>query len=258
MATEHDVYIGASYLEVSGDDFFNAFALVRPDGSVAGRVRKEALPGFEGWYFASCKGRKVIDTEIGRIAIGICHDNYTARFMKYLGREDVDLLLMPHSACIGLHGWFDDALCDGLREIARFYSRGFGIPTVMVNKASTADSPSPVPILPLVRIPFRFPGLSSICDADANVHDSLGEGEGIVVADVTLDPTKKRCPAEPRGYWSRPPKVLPRVSGAVFQAFELLGKTWYATNPARRRAARAAAARAGSVAECAPARESPG
>ena len=56
MAIEHRVHIGASYLEVSGDDFFNTFALVRPDGAVAGRVRKESLPGFEGWYFRSGPG----------------------------------------------------------------------------------------------------------------------------------------------------------------------------------------------------------
>jgi hypothetical protein len=91
-----------------------------------------------------------------------------------------------------------------------------------------------------VRIPLHFPGLSTICDSDGEVRDSLGEGEGIVVADVTLDPTRKRRPTEPTGYWSRPPKVFPRVAGLGFQAFELLGNAWYVVNPARRRAVRAA------------------
>jgi len=242
MAIEHRVHIGASYLEASGNHFVNTFALVQPDGAVAGRVRKESLPGFEGWYFRSCPGPKVIDTEIGRIGIGICYDNYTARFLEQLRPEDVDLLLMPHSGpCIG---WFDDLFREGLSEIPRFYARAFGIPTMMVNKASVADSSSPIPVLPFVRLAFHFPGLSTICDCDGEVLDSLGEGEGIVAAEVVLDPSKKRRPEEPTGHWSHGPKRFPRVWGAVFRAYERLGRASYTVSPARRRAARSAAASA--------------
>src|SRR5687767_2497561 len=103
MALQHGLYIGASYLEASGDDFFNTFTLMRPDGSAAGRVRKESLPGFEGWFFRSCSGPKVIETELGRIGIGICFDNSTARFIRRMSQEQVDLILMPHSApCIAM------------------------------------------------------------------------------------------------------------------------------------------------------------
>src|SRR5258708_7451192 len=45
MAQQHSLYIGASYLEASSDNFFNTFALMNPHGAVAGRVRKESLPG---------------------------------------------------------------------------------------------------------------------------------------------------------------------------------------------------------------------
>src|SRR5688572_1178229 len=44
MARQRRIYIGASYLEANGEDFFNTFTLMRPDGTVAGRVRKESLP----------------------------------------------------------------------------------------------------------------------------------------------------------------------------------------------------------------------
>src|SRR5687768_10621576 len=42
MARQHRLYIGASYLEASDDDYFNTFTLVKPDGTLAGRVRKES------------------------------------------------------------------------------------------------------------------------------------------------------------------------------------------------------------------------
>jgi predicted amidohydrolase len=43
----------------------------------------------------------VIETELGRVGIGICWDNSTSRFMRRLSQEQLDILLMPHSApCI--------------------------------------------------------------------------------------------------------------------------------------------------------------
>jgi hypothetical protein len=108
---------------------------------------------------------------------------------------------MPHSGpCIGF-SWFDELFLDSLREIPRFYARAFGIPTMLVNKASLTDNPSPMPVLPFVRLPFHFPGPSTICDGEGGVRDSLGDGEGIVAAEVVLDPRTKLCPEPPTGHW---------------------------------------------------------
>jgi N-carbamoylputrescine amidase len=238
-AASHGVYVGATYLEVDGDDFYNTFALAAPDGSVAGRVRKESLPGFEGWYFRSVPGPKVIDTDLGRIAVGICHDNHTARFMRRLCHEDVDLLLMPHSA--PLSPLLPSAMMrDALESIAPYYARAFGIPTLMVNKWSASDSRSPIPLVPFVTVHFRFPGLSTICDSDGAALDHRAGGEGIVLADVWLDPARRRRPAEPTGYWSRPPAHFARTGAALFRLFERLGAAAYARSEARKAAARAA------------------
>lgn len=241
MATRHRIHIGASYLEASGEDFYNTFTLARPDGTIAGRVRKESLPFFEGWYFKSCGDSKVIDTDIGRIAVGICQDNHTARFMEHVTRDGADLLLMPHSGpCVrDPLGLIDQSTRQMLREVAPLYAETFGIPAVMVNKAEDGDTPSPIPVLPFVRVSMRFPGLSTICDADGAVLDQLGDEEGIVVADVTLDPDKRKQPERlPTGYWSHPPRSFPFLSAAAFRALEVLGKAAYAVRRSRARAAR--------------------
>ncbi|MGH7893947.1 MAG: carbon-nitrogen hydrolase family protein, partial [Candidatus Binatia bacterium] len=159
LATVHHIHLGASYLEAEGDDFYNTFALATPGGAVAGRVRKEALPGFEGWYFMSHDGPKVIDTDLGRIAVGICHDNHTARFLRSIAREAPDLLLMPHSAPCAL--LLTSLMRESLCEIAPFYARALGIPAILVNKAR-ARSRSPIPSIPWLRVRFTFPGLSTI------------------------------------------------------------------------------------------------
>jgi N-carbamoylputrescine amidase len=250
MALQHGLYIGASYLEASGDDFFNTFTLMRPDGTVAGRVQKESLPGFEGWFFRSSSEPKVIQTELGRIGVGICHDNNTARFMRRVNQDRVDLLLMPHSApCItmGPLRLVGDHARVMLRGLAGFYSEKFGVPTVMANKAAGEDSWSPVPCVPLVRLRFKFFGQSTISSADGNECDQLDEQEGVVVADVVLDSKQKRQPhGLPTGYWSRPPPLfpqVPRASAALFRVLEWTGKVAYTLSRTRRLAARDALAR---------------
>lgn len=240
LAARHRVYLGASYLEADGDDFYNTFALAGPTGSIAGRVRKQSLPSFEGWYFRSCARPKVIESEIGRIAVGICQDNHTARFFEHVRRDAPDLLLMPHSApCLPLGVRL---MRDKLRDIAPFYAREFGIPVVLVNKAR-AHSRTPVPGIPGLRLSFEFPGLSSVVDSDGSRLDELPDREGVVVADVHLDPARKRLPGRPPvGYWSQPPRRFRRILAGFFVTLEHLGQRAYARNPARIAAARAAAA----------------
>jgi len=239
LAREHRVHVGASYLEAEGDDFFNTFALAAPDGGIAGRVRKESLPGFEGWFFKSSDEPKVIETALGRLSVGICQDNHTARFFRRVVRDEPDLVLMPHSApCVPFGG---PLMREALREIAPFYAQAFGVPVVLVNKAHTR-SRTPIPGIPWVRLRFDFPGQSSICDAGGHALERLEGGEGVAVADVTLDPARKRRPEAPSGYWSRPPSSLPRLWGAFYEMQEERGKRAYARSEARPVAARAAGA----------------
>src|SRR5262245_38208337 len=151
LAAAHRIYLGASYLEADGDDFFNTFTLAAPDGTIAGRVRKESLPAFEGWYFESCELAKTIETPLGRIAVGICQDNHTARFMRRIADALPDLILMPHSApCMPVARGL---VREGLAEIGPFFARELGAPVVVVNKARTR-SRTPVPGLPGLRVPM--------------------------------------------------------------------------------------------------------
>ena len=200
-----------------------------------GRVRKESLPGFEGWYFRGSNAPKVIDTDFGRIAIGICQDNHSARFFRRLMRDDVDLVLMPHSAPCPEAG--AESMRESLRAIAPFYARAFGVPVVLANKAHT-PSRTPVPGLPGFRMSFTFAGLSSVCDADGRVMDRLADQEGMAIADVTLDPAKKLRPEPPADrYWSLPPPGYPRLAALAYELMEKLGERAYAKNPRRPSAA---------------------
>lgn len=239
LSSAHGIHLGAGYLEAEGDDFYNTFALASPSGGIVGRVRKESLPGFEGWFFRSSDEPKVLDTELGRLAIGICQDSHTAAFFRRVRREAPDLILMPHSAPLLTAG--AELARESLREIAPFYARTFGVPVVLANKAHT-PSQTPVPGLPGLKVPFSFAGLSSVCSAGGGIVHRLADGEGIAIGDVLVDPANKLQPGLPADpYWAHPPPGFPRLTAALYMGMEKLGKWAYARNRRRPLAARAVA-----------------
>ena len=61
------VWLGASFLEASGSDFYDTFVLTAPSGEEAGRVRKQIPAGPEAYFFRGEEGSHVISTAIGSV-----------------------------------------------------------------------------------------------------------------------------------------------------------------------------------------------
>lgn len=243
LGRKHGIVIGATFLEAEGDDFYNTFSLFGPRGELLGRVRKQSLPFFEGWFFSPCPLPKVIDSPMGRIGVGICNDNQTAELLRHLAAERPDLLLMPHSAPspLGIATTILRVVMESqLQSTPPRWARALGVPVVMANKVSTAIAHTRIPIATFLRVPIRFRGFSSICASDGAVVARLVDREGVVLADVNLDPERKRdCSAPRRGYWSFPPAVLARSGGVLLRVLDALGRRAYRNNPRRVAAARA-------------------
>ena len=241
-AREHEVHIGASYLEAEGDEFFNTFTLVGPDGRVRGRVRKRSLPVFEGWYFRRSTGPRVIETELGRIGVGICNDNQTASFLTEMWEAAPDLILMPHSAPTPEPPLVSRLVCPPYdRMVARCapaYAGALGVPVVMCNKFATQAVTSPIPLLPLGRVRWRFRGQSAIVDAAGSTLAELTDREGVLIADVRPG-MRPAQPPKTHGYWSFRPEMGGRALGTLLTALEHLGQAAYGSSRIRKRKARA-------------------
>jgi N-carbamoylputrescine amidase len=232
------LWIGTSFLEAEGEHFFNTFVLTGPDGREAGRVRKQTSALFESFFVKGDAGSHVIDTEFGKVGVGICYENQLAYIPSLMCEHSVDLLLMPHSAptpstSVLVSRKNADDFNRGLQELAPHYAREFGVPAVMINKSGRWRTP--VPGLPFLKQDSAFPGLSTICDSDGTVKAQMGNEEGLIVEDVTLDPSRKtgrmpRC----YGRWA----VKNRIPIPAPQVIEALGKTWYALSRERKRCAR--------------------
>lgn len=184
-----NVYVGTSYLEASGEDFYNTFALAAPDGRIAGRVQKSVTADLEGRLFKPAPGPHVIDTELGRVGVGICQETYRCSLATQLDQESAEFVLLPHS-------YPDLSESGGLASppgsfAAQWYARQLGVPVAMVNKVG----PWQLSLPNIAEMRGRFPGRSAITDASGIVVQELGGEAGFAVAEVSLDPAQRRVPS---------------------------------------------------------------
>ena len=93
------IYLGTSFLEARNEHFLNTFALAEPSGKIVGAVRKRNPSMWEAYFFKGERGAPYLDTDLGRIGVGICFDNHTHELATAIMQSNVDLMLMPHSYC---------------------------------------------------------------------------------------------------------------------------------------------------------------
>src|SRR5215510_3510539 len=177
------VWLGTSFLEAAGSDFFDTFVLTAPTGEEAGRVRKQIPAGPEAYFFRGETGPHVIATSIGKIGVGICAESFYCFAAAQFLNESVDFVLMPHASPDMSNG-------GGLpsppgTHLASWYAQKLGVPVAMVNKVGRSYKPPPNEINGV------FPGRSAIVDSDGTVLQSMDDKEGIGIATITLDPSRK-------------------------------------------------------------------
>ena len=239
-SSRFQVWLGASFLEAEGDDFYNTFVLTAPDGSEAGRVRKQNPALWEAFFFRGQAGPHVIDTALGRIGVGICYDNYLAYFPRLMYEQSVDLILMPHSAASfsEMFPFCRDTIelfQRDLRELPAHHAELLGVPVIMSNKCGPWHSGKPG------QPPASFLGSSAIVDSDGTVMQQLRGEERVIFADVTLDPARKRTSPPPSfGRWARKTSFWRNF---VCWFPESAGSLYYRMSPTRRDQARVVSSR---------------
>jgi len=196
-ALNNNIYIGSSFLELKNGHFYNTFVLTSPTGKISGQVYKRQPSMWEAYFFKGEKGPQYINTEIGRIGIGICFDNHTYKIASAIRESKIDLMLMPHSYCTPTVENKMTSKADIIRlnslpcQVAKLYNDWFGVPVIMCNKSGSWDSPVPNTILGIPK-DYRFSGRSMIIDSDGSIKVELGDEETIAEGQITLDPSKKR------------------------------------------------------------------
>jgi N-carbamoylputrescine amidase len=232
------VWLGTSFLEAEEKDFFNTFVLTTPDGKEAGRVRKQTPAGFEAYFFRGSIGPHVIETELGKIGVGICYENALSYIPNMMYKHSVDLLLMPLSAPTPSCNFFFrrkqvEYYHKEIKEVPLHAALTLGIPVIMANKSGRWQSPTPA--LRFWKQDSSFPGLSTIIDSDGTIKAQLGDEEAVIVDDVILDPARKS--EEPPTCYGRWAWEGHWVRNSI-QITETLGRLNYTLNSVRKKRAR--------------------
>lgn len=230
-AQRHGIYLGFTFLEAEGEDSYNAFVLANPNGRLAGRVRKNPPASIEAYFYKAGSDRHVIETDLGRIGIGICYENLLYTQMCFLHDAQVDLVLWPSAAgrpkpfIPGDIRRFDRML----RNSRAAFAHALGVPVVMANRTGLLETELPA------HFPYlksSFPGLSFIADFDGTVKGELGDEEGVIVADVVLD-KRNRPERKPKKYGSMWAIPVPWYA-FVWPLTQRMGENDYAKNPRRK------------------------
>ncbi len=227
------LWLGTSFLEADGDDFYNTFVLTDPLGEVVGRIRKQTPAIWEAYFFRGESSTHFIDTSLGKVGVSICFDSQTADVAAILSEQSVDLVLMPHSypmPATSSRMFSKERIVGYFKMITSLYATLLGVPIVLTNKCGLWESPIPGPQL-VKQTGGSFPGLSNIVDSDGTVKAILGDEEGVIVVNVNIDPARKRqsvIPRYGRYVYPGPPQR------AIIRLIESMGRISYRLSSKRK------------------------
>ena len=234
LARQLQLYLGTTFLEVCGEDFYNTFALAGPDGSILGRVRKNPPASLEAFFYHGGDDPHVIETALGRIGVGVCFENLLHEHLLELQQASVDLVLQPMAAGRlkpmkpGDIERFDRVV----KRCAPYHARVLGVPAALSNRTGPIHTELPGGF---GDFDSSFPGYSTIVDSDGKVKAQMQAEEGVITAEVILCPERKRS-RRPRcygGMWAFP---MPWFVDMLVET-QHMGEEDYAANPRRRQAA---------------------
>jgi N-carbamoylputrescine amidase len=100
LARELGVVLPVSFFERGNNAYFNSVAIVDADGRGLGVYRKTHIPDGPGYqekfYFSpGDTGFRVWDTQVGRIGVGICWDQWFPESARIMALKGAELLLYP-------------------------------------------------------------------------------------------------------------------------------------------------------------------
>lgn len=127
MARKYNIYIGAGFVEKSGNDIYNSYLLADSSG-VLGVIRKSEPESniFKRGHFGH-----IVETPLGKIAISICLDSHKKSFYESIKNEDITMILMPHAWATDRERETEDK--QKIQTLVTAYGNAFDCPIIFVN-----------------------------------------------------------------------------------------------------------------------------
>jgi len=128
LARRLGIGIGFGFSEKAVGKPYNAYAVVEPDGTLAGVYRKNHIPKLEAPFWQGHADQPTFVALGRRFAVSICWDNKYPELLAHYARDGAEVVLMPHA-------WDSDALdgegrvidYDSMEEIVAYRQRTGGM-----------------------------------------------------------------------------------------------------------------------------------
>ena len=100
LAAKHNLYVVAGLVERDRHLIYNVAVLVGPDGKVAGKYRKVALPRSE-IAAGICPGEDypVFETRFGKLGMMVCYDGFFPEVARQLSMRGAEVIAWPVWGC---------------------------------------------------------------------------------------------------------------------------------------------------------------
>jgi predicted amidohydrolase len=234
LATRHGAIVGGSFICRDADgEVRNAYLVIRPDGSVAGRHDKDLPTMWENSFYVGGHDDGVIAVDDGlTVGAAVCWELMRTQTVRRL-RGRIDIALTGSGWWSLSENWGPGAVIRPLearnearaRRAAEAFAAYVGAPVVHAAHAGALECATP-----WFPLPYRghFEGATVICAADGAVLAGRDrrEGAGVVVADV--EPGRVRPSAQPgSGFWLHPRGAAATAAWHVQRAH---GRRWYREN----------------------------
>ena len=172
-AREHGVVVAPNLYERAEGGLYDTTVMIDADGSLLGRTRMVHITDYPcfheaGYYTPGDTGAPVYDTAAGRIGVAICYDRHYPEFMRALGVQGADLVLVPQAGAVD--EW-PEGLYEAEMRVAAFQN---GYHVALCNRVGAEEC-------------LTFAGESFVCSPEGVVLARAGKGtDEILITDVDL------------------------------------------------------------------------
>ena len=201
LAAKHNGIVGGSFIASRGQDVFNTFILVFPDGKMYFHDKDQPTMWENCYYIAGDDDGVLKNTPLGNIGVALCWELVRSRTPKRLLNR-VDMVVggscwwtLPEAQVPGFPLNLDDQVVKILVETPRKLARMLGVHVIHASHAGELDGK--MPLIPGFQYKSHYCGETQIVDGSGKILERMKyeEGEGFITADI--DPKQKWDPSEP-------------------------------------------------------------
>jgi len=198
LARRYNTAAVLNLFERDKDRTYDSSPVIDADGTLLGVTRMahvmDGLGFYEkGFYTPGDTEKFVYDTKVGKIGVAICYDRHFPEYMRNLGLQGAELVVVPQAGAIG--EW-TEGLFEAELRVAAFQNGYF---TALVNRVGKEDT-------------LHFAGESFVVDPDGSILAQAPEDKDhILYVDIELEQAAKST-AKRFFFPDRRPELYPKFS----------------------------------------------